>query len=84
MPCVHLWAVTGACAPRVPPWDALAVSRQVDKKKALEIARTVMKVGNSVLSDEQTLADESVEDGATLTVIVDTEVILLRSTSGQE
>ena len=29
-------------------------------------------------------ADEGVEDGATLTVIVDTEVILLRSTSGQE
>ena len=35
----------------------------------------VVKVGDSVLTDEQTLADEGVEDGATLTVIVDTEVI---------
>jgi len=52
--------------------------------KSLLAEAVVVKVGDSVLTDEQPLADESVEDGATLTVIVDTEVILLRSTSGQE
>ena len=46
-----------------------------EHKKYVAAGDVVLEMGNTALDDAQTLEDEGVEEGATLTVIVDMEVM---------
>ena len=45
-----------------------------EEKELVDAGDVVLEMGNTALDDAQTLEDEGVEEGATLTVIVDDEV----------
>merc|ERR1712072_156069 len=46
-----------------------------EHKEVVAAGNAVLEMGNTVLDDAQTLEDEGVEENATLTVVVDAEVM---------
>ena len=54
---------------------AIVQQSNYEHKKLVAAADVVLEMGNTALDDAQTLEDEGVEENATLTTIVDMEVM---------
>ena len=59
---------------RVDSQDSDRAAEQLRAQRACRCWHAVLEMGNTALDDAQTLEDEGVEEGATLTMIVDMEV----------
>ena len=53
----------------------IAQQSSYEHKNYVAAGDVVLEMGNTALDDAQTLEDEGVEEGATLTMIVDMEVM---------